>query len=762
MQENFVLKAKKAIKKVAAVSTGVAMLGATMTGALAADLADYPAPFVVNGVPDASMLIALGDISAASDTIGATDIALGLQNAAKTASGGGTTVSVSGGAVSEKIPLNKGIADATIGLDANIEDDDVSSLIDGTVTFQSADYDVREVVVFGTASPIPETSLTSASAVETDYGSDIFLEATRDAIKYYYAFDESINVSKATTSNPLEIKFLGKTMKITDVDSADFSKFTARVGTEYFMDVGDSVVVNNKKVTLNNVGSGGSISIDVDGVVEIISSGGTETVNGIEITNDETFYEDVKTERSASLIIGKDAQETYKDGDAYVGEDTNDPNWIWNTGALQFNAATTVPANTGTADSTTAPYIGIENDFIYNDASDNPPGIGECIDLPNNYVSICLDSLTVSDSDYAKYTLEYESSADFSDVAGAFANQTSEPAIRFYTSVDDGLRVEGDHIITNTTNSSTDIKTKEIWFSINNSNNTWIDVFYKNKDDGKIKYQGAWNQSVANENYFMTVAYIQYSGTKDTNMVLRNGQGTGATGATPSINLTFDIVADSTNDLADDVDDINTQWTLSNEEFNRLGATQSSEEAAEVQWGNANTSIGTKDSDLRTAYGVIIKDPKANGGSDKVEVMVPSDIVEANIVVKGTTGTSTSGASSYTINPLPDPVTVMESEIAGAESAHNLIIVGGPAVNKLAEKFLAMTADDARATYSAGEAVLKIATNGDKIALVVFGYNADDTRRAAKVLQNYGSFTLSGTEALVKGTSLEVADITVS
>jgi len=45
MQESFVLKAKKTIKKVAAVSTGLAMLGATVTGALATDLGNYPSAY---------------------------------------------------------------------------------------------------------------------------------------------------------------------------------------------------------------------------------------------------------------------------------------------------------------------------------------------------------------------------------------------------------------------------------------------------------------------------------------------------------------------------------------------------------------------------------------------------------------------------------------------------------------------------------------------------------------------------------------------
>src|SRR3989338_8255626 len=93
---------KKSIKKMAAIGTGVAMLGATITGAMALDLADYPAPFVKDGVYDAANAIVVGARAAASDTLGAVDIATNLQFLSKTCvsgSGSGSTV-VSGDSVS--------------------------------------------------------------------------------------------------------------------------------------------------------------------------------------------------------------------------------------------------------------------------------------------------------------------------------------------------------------------------------------------------------------------------------------------------------------------------------------------------------------------------------------------------------------------------------------------------------------------------------------------------------------------------------------
>ncbi|MAG20178.1 hypothetical protein CL618_01975 [archaeon] len=775
MQE-FVLKTKKAIKKIAAISTGVAMIGATMTGALALDLGEYPSPFVVNGVPSSNIKIVIGERAAASDNIGGMDIAAGLQADAKSmVSGSGGAPVVTKG-VSEDVPINKSIADTNTGMDQVLEDDDIPTLLDSEISFQGADYDVREVLILRTATPSPETSLTSASAVEDDYESGIYLEATKDAIGYYYAFDEAINVSKATSSEPLEIKFLGKTLKITDASNTNEDRFTAYVGTEYFMDVGDSVVVEGKTVTLENVGTSGSIIISVDGKLETITSGGTETVNGIEIVNDETFYESNKEQRSATLVIGKDAQSTFKDGDEFVGGDevcrNNDPDdpdcWEFDIANLGSGLATEVPENGDAADiigkgcdssRCNGTIIGLQNDFTINDDTDNPPSVGECIDLPNNYVSICFDSLTVPNTDYATYTVELEKSTDLSDAGGGFQTQTAEATIFIHTDIDDGLVIEKDSI--NGSNITADKKTKKIWIGINDTLADGLDVFYEDENN-KLQYAGFFETAGAVGN--LTLAHINYMDTKSTNVDIELDGNTSV-----SYYFRFDVVGDNTNDLADNTDDIDFLFTSSaagaTGDFDALGLTASSEEANELIWGAShmtNTSaLGTKDEDHRTAYGIIVKDPKSNGGSDQIVLEIPGDQVQANIVVKGAATTVAKGGSGYQINPLPSPIAVIDTQITGNENAYNVIAIGGPAVNAVAEKFLGLSADQYRAQYSPGEAVLKVVQNGNNVALVAAGYNADDTRRAALVLANHASFSLGTTEQIVRGSSLNLADITV-
>lgn len=746
MQENFGLRIKRAVKKVAAISTGVAMMGATVTGALALDLADYPAPFVADGTYSSSNALIVGANAAASDTLGMVDIASNLQFESKVCTAtSGSSVSVVGGKT-EEIPLGHYIADNgdSRNFDQELTDSDLPHLLDTSITFRSSEFDVKEVLKLNEGAAGNVTIMTSLTSSEDDYETDIVMEVEKDSIKYYYVFDEAIQPNLSSTTDPLEIKFLGQTIKITDVDDTTANKITARVGAEFFMNVGDTVTVSGKKVTLENVGSGGAIVVNVDGVSETIPSASTETINGIEINNDETFYEDNKEQRSATLIIGKDAVESYADGDAYVGEDENDPDWVWNLANLHTTTSTTTTADA----EYTGPVIGIENDFVLNDDSDNPPGVGECIDLPNNYISICFDSLTVSDDDYMTLTIEREASTDLSE---AFALNTSVAAIAISVNQNEGLVVDISQIVANITN---DAKTDKIWLYNDNDS---MGVYYEDTN-GKTQLAGyVLNNSDGVATNGAGFIDINFGSTKDTDIQFD------LVGSYESdvFNLTL-IPFDST-DLPGQQDNITTHWTAGAAGVTALGATVSTEEASEVvyQEGALATSsteinIGTKDEDHRTKYGIIIRDPKSNGASDQVTLEVPGDQVMANVVIKGSAASVASGGENCTVADV-SPVTMTDDEVTDA-TKYNLILVGGPCANTLVEKLgFGVTCEGW--DLKEGEAMIKLVDNGDKVAMLVAGTEALDTRRAAKVVANYKDYTLSGAEQLVRGTTL--TDITV-
>jgi len=126
---------KNTIKRIAAISAGTLMIGATVFGAAAAatyTLADYPSPFITNGKWVG--LVVIGADSAGADSVGAVDI---MATLAQGSTGGGTSSSISGGE-SKDVELGECMfasATGTYQMGYQQKDDDVAGLIDSELTF---------------------------------------------------------------------------------------------------------------------------------------------------------------------------------------------------------------------------------------------------------------------------------------------------------------------------------------------------------------------------------------------------------------------------------------------------------------------------------------------------------------------------------------------------------------------------------------------------------------------------------------------------
>ena len=739
-------KIKSMIKKIGAISTGVAFLGATITGALAADLKDYPAPFVNLEKKQFDYLGVVGAGSAAIDNLGLNDVTAGLQAVKVPGTSTGGTVSVSGGET-EDVPVGDGIA-ATNQLDKELTDADLSHFLDGTISFQGSDYDVSEVLLLGGATAnVSIQSSIGGNYADDDYEDRVVMVASTDSVKYYYKFDESIQLNKTKSSDALDIKFLGTTLKITSIDSA--SKFTANVGAEYYLQIEDTVTVLGKEVKLLDVGSGGNIIVTVDGVQDVVSADSTKTINGVEVKNDDTFYTDNKAERSAWLVIGKDATESYTDGDAYVGEDEDDPKWVWDIGNLNTVGTTGVVSNTTGFSTGTGPFIGLENDWNYRDGSDSDAlEVGGCIDLPNNYVSICLDSLTVADDNYMGLTIELSESVDLTSDSKIPGLSTAN-TIHVKSDKSDSLRLLTSGLSPNNLSKNTD--TNELWLT--GSHN--VSVFYKDKDLSNRKTFAGNVSGGANSGALW--AELRFDDTKDTNLRFNATRSVDGN-ANDGVLFTLHSQGDTTTDLVAGIDDLYINWSRSSGGISTLGNTKSSEEAGELRWGLTQTNLGTKDEDHRTKYGVVVKDPKSNGASDRVELMLPGDQVMANVVVKGSAAVSTGGVSTGISITSYDtaPSAVLDTEVTTPKD-HNLLLVGGPAVNRLSAQFLGLTypAFGTASGLQQGEAIISLKDNDGKVALIVAGWEGEDTRRASAVLKNYEAYKgqLMGSEVKVSGTT---------
>lgn len=148
-------------------------------------------------------------------------------------------------------------------------------------------------------------------------------------------------------------------------------------------------------------------------------------------------------------------------------------------------------------------------------------------------------------------------------------------------------------------------------------------------------------------------------------------------------------------------------------------------------------------------YGTYVTRNSENQGT--VTISYPDDQIVAQLAVGPEPVFTTSGATSgSTINqavPIKTAVGKLDSEITSAEkTTKNLVLVGGPAVNMLVAELATATKTKDVAWYreqGAGTAIVDLVDDAfttGKVAMVVAGYEADDTRAAAKILQDYETY----------------------
>jgi len=737
--ENFVMKTKKTIKKIAAIGSGVLMAA---TPALAVDLGDYPAPFVQAG--QLNGLLVLGADGKADDLVGSIEVAGTL---AQVAGGGPGGISVSGGA-SEEVTLGDALADF---FTTTLDDTDIDTLFDGKIDFADEELDTHEEIRLGAASPSLETSSTS----DDDYGSDPVIEVTgAGSIGYFYVFDDVVDWDDDPTdvsdTDPLSIDFLGNALEITDVDDAD--TITAQVGEEVYMKVGDTVTIEGSTVQLVDVSSGDAetVIVSVDGTQEIVT--GTEKVDGLRVRVKERFVSDVQSERAAVLVIGTDAVKTYDSGDEYTipcGEpatsdcDEDDPDWEW---VIDMDEVT----GGGAPDE-----IGIESDFTWN--SVNKPVIhnGERIVLPEGNVFLSFDSLVVNN--FQQFEIFFEESVDLSDAGGDAAVATSEDVITIRGPDEDSLGVDTDD------DGDMDIETDTLYLWVDVSDDA-VELLYID-DDNDVAFVLADSDETNTLEAEDTVAedpiefYFIYGDTEmraalfDSDEV--DGGGAADGNVDPILGINVDEGDDSLGDLGDDDGDLYIDTDLVSEDIDAVGNafvgfnTAEQADAADALFGDYDdtpTEIGERDNPVLFVYGVYTGVPEDDTENDEFNLWVPEDLQEANIVI-GTSGTSVvSGAGGVSVAGVQ--LSRLDTEVSNP-AAQNVILVGGTAVNRLTASALGVdyptvgAAAGTALSIGPDQATLKLIENafgGTNVALIVAGWEGPDTRAAASVLKDFGSY----------------------
>jgi len=174
---------------------------------------------------------------------------------------------------------------------------------------------------------------------------------------------------------------------------------------------------------------------------------------------------------------------------------------------------------------------------------------------------------------------------------------------------------------------------------------------------------------------------------------------------------------------------------------------------------STKVSVGVSAQDVVTDSGSIIKTPRTYSGSSMVMVKVPAQVLYSKLYVGELGGTTSGSEISYTAYPsvpITSAIAKLDTEMSALKTAKHVILVGGPCINDL----VAELADAGSFGYTCDTwpgrdfGLIEAIDDGfatGKVALVVAGTQADDTRTATSALQLYDT-KLSG----LTGSSVEV------
>lgn len=797
------MKLRKAIKKIVALGTGVAMVGATMVGAMAAaDLMNYPAPFVKNGQFNA--MIVVGDTAAPADIVGAIDVAASLQyNMRQTgyvSTGGSTSTTVVGGAKVETSAQPLWYEMDLASVKATFDSGDLAFLADGELTNENGtDFTYKQYLKNPYASVKwgePDSEL-ERGVYYLDFNSVTTANYTME-IQFPTSLDSSGIANEA-------VSFFGRSFTVSgtpaDLTATKIVLFAA--GLDQTFTAGDTttVTVGNQDIDIEVIGvntqsSTPTATVKVNGESKSISQLDNVVIGGVKVYVKDIFaYTAPVTSGAVRLFIGSDKM-TLEDGNAVTtgsGDDEIDGTMVTITnsgGKMSKIAIDVVPYSVERGDDSW-------NYLLLGDEMPDPvfgtfklafTGMTPAVDdAERDYVKLWPSStqkmgLTFTNRDGLTYSLNIIN-ASYPGVSGTVSTDLNIDGKPFNigatTTILGEAIVDEEYFLVgqggysrilqlkkiDTSNSKIKVKdvasggtTNEYSYTVSGTSGTGTMTFGEGDYAFKVNAGGTAinitsnaanhiytkgglkiNLSTADSAQNVTETQIAITEATEFNDASTSDETTvNATGAT-NVVMSFNVTLDW--------DGTNSKLTLNKEE---------TLPGSFVQTGDGD------DYTYATPYGTYME---YNSDSDTFEMSYYKAIssfdvsfapVDGAVVAAGGAGS----VETVTISKIAVGAAKLASEISNV-AAQNLISVGGPCVNSVSAALMGNPSNCA-AGFVAGSAKVKLfeQANGN-VAMMVAGYSADDTKRATKVVSDFDQYSgFEGMEIEVSGTTMN--DITIS
>ena len=752
------------LKKILAAGTLAALMAGSSI-ALAADLSNYPQPFITaDGA--AEFLVVVGSGADPADVIGSVDIATrlgGESTTEKTTPGTTTTVSLSG--KSEEIALDN-LLTAASKFPSTLKHHHIPALEEDVKVYwdyQTDDYiDTSEQFLLGSVnmSRSPAIYNGTISLTVPDPSTAVGDNAGNAAFYYRYKFDETMEGgANLSATHPLKISMLGKEFSITEInDNPDY--IVAMIGEQLDINAGESATTADGFTVTPTGYYSGDLAWDItiakgdDSVTKKLTIGastdtefavGTETVKVRVLSNQtKTTYPEGTTVTVVSVIAGSTTEVRYQED---VALQTNpkktqgDNRFPETNGKWRFDFTIAADDNFTRGD-----YIDVYydpwNPDISDEASQNGQNlnltVGEKISAPNDYFDVEFAAMNTETA--ATVNIQGIEMTVYNTSGSTTSYWSNTPTIKLTT--DKGRFLNA----TNCT-SGEDIEKDEVYIIYRNTTAAVNNVYLGTLDsDGYLRNNSVAKSLNTSNTDMFTLDYGDYANSITIQAMNRTN--------------TYDMKI--TDYLGDTVQ---IDWTIgpTNATGKRIymGDWESDEPSAADVKVNGTNAAGYRD--YYTVYGVEVDNVNTNARSDRAVLKVPTTQLKGIVAIgKDITVGGVAGTTYQEAVPIKTAVGKLDTEIGDTEkSEKSIILVGGPCANTLVRTLLNSTAatclsdfEAAGLGYTAGTAMVKYVADAwgtGKAALIVAGYNAADTRAACAVLQDYSAntATLVGTEAKV-------------
>lgn len=744
------------------------MVGSTVAMAAAAS---FPAPFVSSG--SANVAVVVGAQAALSDAVAATSIGskLATSLAAQTATEGTTTEStVEGGdAVTIKSGtnlLNLGEALTIVG---TINDEDMGTfLASGTykdLAKTEFTYD-QEISVAGT------TVAYSESSAYKDKTPTLGLFYDKDAAVLNYSVD--FNGLNFTDSIGTDLPLMGNTYYVLDYSVADgLTLLDSSASATISEGETTTITVEGKsyEVTLDFVGDAttdyAKFTVNGESLDKINEGSDDELADGSYLAVKEVLYSSKESGVSkVEFTIGKGKLLLPTDGEIEMNDDrvvnvdstVDNANGIitlkWNTDAkvvlteagdelilpgfntikVAYNGITFPEAEMTSLDASGV----LELETVVKDGAVTLPLVDqEAILAAGNlsYLGEATDTRLILGS-----VSSTNSSVGLGQVGDYFvATYAYGDNSESYVYMLDSIKYDADG------------KTEVVLDNMASTDST-DDITFADIGRTRTKGELTFALGAANETTEDVTIYVQAArGVSTRKLVTAEGLSINLTGfanlatlnMTTGVNLTF-VEADEDNNLESGLSFVATLVESADDNIHvtSTNVTTLETKTADVDEGYVISKLATK----------VMLD-KTDADAQDFSISYYGQEIVADVFVAASTATITGSTTSGSATELGS-VTVYDNEAASV-SGKNLIVVGGSCINSIAAELLGGAACDAAFTaktgINAGEAIIKSFDKSGKVALLVAGYNAADTAKAATYLVNNAVNTSVG--AALKVTS---------